>query len=401
MALSQQRPEAPESLMDLDQLNLLTPEQRRASAPHPAPEPESIAFLRKASRPQPGSWTLAMYQQLLAHLLAITPREETEQALGVETDDLLDAIIALGVWLGQSKGGSKHRALPVSEVTGRLFWDEQPREGVVLPEGYEPKAVRRRDVRRSLANIVEHRPDEETLRRFVIRRDHFVVSVLTYGDVASTHVMVAHGHLQTLHKAAFASDQHFAPERGRMMVEAYDLLDIARADGAACIAELAAMAYAEELDLSRIKSLIVRSRWMAEGDLAGIKVALESYGNLGDAGKLRKELRFLDKKLASGLAYLQPVMIGELNDGQVFRLVQSMGLPTEETSHNLEDTVRAWIDEAGLTGDSDQLYAAGIQAWRAELEEEFKVALRKRAAGDFEWATELNAALLDCGRARR
>lgn len=324
----------------------------------------------------------------------ISVRQIAETA-GISEDDVVKLVLELGTWLGQSINAGKGAVVyEYSQAPGEVVEDIEGVLGqmdlfktntenyVVLPPGLEAEKVGR-DMSKSVAQIVRGAPDETMLRRWLLRKHHSIRQVLGFEMVAAVHRFAQLGRLQDLEHLVARGNGN--PQLAVVLVEAYDLLDVARGDALAALDELASGTI---VDIDRIGVLVARVAWLAEASFGRIQRRLEmAREGAGDVAPIVSAL----KRLCHG-THLRPGRVGELTDGQVRCLCRAVGLDIEGACHKEVETVRGWVMETNPS-DADLLIADGVRALRAGCGEVFKESLKKRACGQLDWADSLNEAL--------
>lgn len=370
-------------------------------------EPESITKLRDLSPERP---TPVSCQQLTTLVKMLDEAwygpENIARVTGLSAAEVLTLIGELGTWLGtkgtgrqQAAATSTADAAPVEALIARtragadqLSLFAQHQDGlVIVPAGFEAKATKR-ELDKSIWQIVQNKPDEALLRRFLLRRYHRIHQVLTFPVVAAVHRIAQLGRLGEIDKLA-SNGKWVNPELARVLVEAYDLLDVARIDAVAAIDTMVALAEAPVIDRTALKGAMSRARFLAEADVVRVSraVELEAAGTEVDA--VRPALVRLAARVGDAPWSYRPADIAELNDGQVQRICAAAGLDLEAPAFQVEDSVRTWIVDAGFELEVDLLLPDGVRATQAGLGEVFQDALRRRAEEQLDWADELNEQL--------
>ena len=320
------------------------------------------------------------------------------KASGLDEDGVIKLVLDLGTWLGQSINAGRGAVVyEHSLAPGEIVEDQDGVEGqmslfkahtdeyVVLPPGMETAKVGR-DMSKSVAQIVRGAPDEAMLRRWLLRKHHSIRQVLGFEIVAGVHRFAQVGRLADLEELVVRREGN--PELARLLVEAYDLLDVARGDA---LDALDALASRDDLDLDAVETLVARASWLAEASFGRIQRRIDLVR--GGAGEVVDVLNAVVRLAASSASVFRPASDGALSDGQVRCQVPKAGLDLEGVTHKEVETVRSWVSDADLTADADLLISDGVRALRAGCGELFRESLQKRAAGDLAWAQDLNEKL--------
>lgn len=352
----------------------------------PRSEREAIDALRILADHPVGAGTSPQTVRLVVDLLAAAEFRDTIAArTGLSPDQLMELVVEFGTWLGQSRRGAGAPALAPHEA-GRLFAVAHDGGQILVPHGFEPKLAGR-DVSRAVANIVAAAPDDALITRFVIRRDHQVVIPLTWGYVSTVHVVAQLGRLDEFEDLARRDAGKPNVALARVVVEAFDLLDVAREDAVKAVKYLTGLA-SGAFDRAAFERSVTAVEWVGEREARRL-------GRLADIDEtaVRKEVTALAQAVAVDPARWAPARVGDLTGAHVLRIAQRAGIDTAASYREEENEARTAIAAAGLRLDLDQLLGVGVQALRAGLGDVFATALTRRATGDLDWAEDLNAAL--------
>lgn len=340
-------------------------------------------------------------------------------ATGLPADVVFDLIIDLGTFLGQSvNGGQGAKVLEAAEAPATVVEAVRPRKGgpstnqlglfsvhtdefVVMPHGFE-RASAGRDLTKAIPQIVRSQPNEATLRRWLMRRYHRIHKVLTFDIVAVVHRVAQLERLDELDQVCVRNGRTLT-ELARVFVEAFDFLDVARADAAKAVRTLCDLADVADLTVEPMRSTIDRSmrqaEWLHEGVFTRLRRSFDISCDLGEDRQLAKSLKILQRTVDEQRASWEPRHVADLSDGQVLRLSSREGLNVDMVRFDESEVVRNLVWAAGLGSDADLLIADGVRAVRAGLHDEFAAALSRRAEGELEWADDLNRRLAAVARA--
>lgn len=322
--------------------------------------------------------------------------EQISDAAGLARVHAITTIVDLGTWLGQSiNAGADCKVFtmddaPYADVAQPSLFKGHSDDFVILPWGFERSAAGR-DLSKAVAQIVRAKPDEAMMRRWLMRRYHRIRQVLGFETVALIHRLCQIGRLGEVDQLPSRGEFNF--DLARILVEAYDLLDVARGDAVSSIEAL--MTHADEVldrnmapNLALIETNLVNGGWLSEATLGRLLAALKENSERAVVvlSQFRRSVN------ASPVTY-RPQAVAALTDGQVRRLAEREGLRLEGASYQEAETIRSWVSDAGMGSDADLLVADGIRAFRAGLGQLFQDALTRRAEGDLTWADELNDAL--------
>lgn len=358
---------------------------------------EAIERLRALAPTRATPVTLNQVQDLVAMIgEGYYSLDQVTNQLGLERPQVIELVVDLGTWLGQSVNAGAGVPVvayadaegAVEDVAGQpqmtLFKRAAP-NGVVLPPGFGRKEAGR-DLSKAVGQIAAAAPDEAMLRRYLMRRYHRIHQVLSFETVTLVHRLAQIGRLgevdQLVERAGLNT------ELARVLVEAYDLLDVARQDAVDAVRHLLAAIERGETDPAALRPLAAEARWLHQAAFTRLTEVLDDP----TASPVRTDaaLAQFRRTVHLEVATFAVRSVAELNDGHVRRLCEREGLRLEGTHFTEAETVRSWVTDAGMQSDADLLVADGIRAHRAGLGELFQQALALRAEGDLAWAEELN-----------
>lgn len=331
-------------------------------------------------------------------------------ATGLAPADVVSTVVDLGTWLGQSvNAGAKATTVDFdravaqhrtgTDAVGRPTLFPGHSDGcVIVPPGFDRRSVGR-DLGKAIAQIVTASPDEATLRRWLMRRYHRIHQVLSFELVALVHRLTQIGRLGEVDQLCERNGA-FNAELARILVEAYDLMDVARADAVEAVDRIADPSVR---NLSEVAMEFPRASWLNEAEFARLDRALDSGNEVLADAALAEFRRCVERGRARRASHgdvelLRPAGVTELLDAQVQRLAEREGLRTAAVEGTKADMVRSWVVASGQQPDADLLVAEGVRAERAGLGKEFREALARRAKGDLDWSAELNEALATVAR---
>lgn len=333
--------------------------------------------------------TLASICGLRDSLLMCVPLQQTAQALDVDPSQVLDWVGKLGTWL-------THAATPVEADSYLVVDEDQPalftstagtvRPMVAIPAGYERRAAHKRDVVKALKAIVTSNPDDTVLARWIDHAFPVLAKVLKYTHLTTVHQFASLGRLDEIDQLNPKSATF-----NELLVTAWDQLTVALDDARAGITVL--VSDTDDLDL--LTEACQRSWWLAEARISRIRrqvdACRERPGPVTLAG-LRSMRDDLGRQVRSSPQDLLPSDIGQLSQGQVMRLAQSIGLQTVDNDRSEEVEIRARLRDMGVDTDLDRLVRRGIAATQAGIVEEFWAAMDARISGDPSWSEQLSDA---------
>lgn len=267
-------------------------------------------------------------------------------------------------------------------------WKRRHKDQVIaVPESFGQDALgrnRQRNVARAWATLYTHAPSDAVLTRYLARK-HTVAKtvVVTYGALCA---ICAFARLGRAHELEAVSAQ--APFR-QMVTEATRLLDVALNDAQRALDVLLAQADEDsDLDQGTIVNATLQAAWLNEAQMRKIQNIAEAGTGELTRRRLRLELRHLGKLVTAQPQLYRVVGAGQLNQGQICRLAQSLGFKTEPDADDRQLIVgiRTELAKRGLDADRDQLIPAAIQAAHNGELEEFLAGLDLRATDPAAWA---------------
>lgn len=231
----------------------------------------------------------------------------------------------------------------------------------------------------------------QLLQRWVLRRYWGLRAPLTYPVVATVAMIASLGRIEELDEVAHIGGEP-NPHTASLLVEAWDFLTVGVDDSVRAVQRICADAHdVADLDSAELDRAVLRLRTLHEGIATRLERELRSARAAQEPNRWRAAAEEFARRVAGDPARWNPE-IGELNSAQILRLVGTAGIPTEEPSHHIEADVRGWISEEGLGAElATPLLWHGVSLTAAGHGEAFRAALKRRAAGDLHWATELNA----------
>lgn len=251
-------------------------------------------------------------------------------------------------------------------------------EAVTIPVGFERKAFHKRDVAKALAAIVVTDPDDDTIARFIARKYQTQARVLTFPHVTQVWFFARLGRLDELDRVNPANHVF-----GELLVEAYDLLDVARQ---AAIDGINLLVQGDASDLDAIEAACQKASWVAEADIRRIsKMVTLAKARSGSLRLLERELSFFAQRVRQSPGAYRPQEVADLNLGHINRIAAAAGLDVENDERADEIEVRQTLKNLGFTSDLDRLVPEGVRAVRAGKGDEFFEVMDQRRDGNTEW----------------
>lgn len=388
-------------------------------------EPAVITRLRARSATGPVVPTIAQLRRLRDELrLADTTLDRTSRLVGLPPDQVLETVTDMGKWLLQSnklelpalvtpdeyrdkvaKLGPKSLRYK-DHAAGQLSMFNMPSRPAAkrrkeqleyvapAPEGFLDEGTR--TLHKPLAALLAHDISDDQIDRWVARTFTASLPMLTFPVVAAVWRMATLGMLDRLDQVSPS------PNFAKVAVEAWELLEYARYDAIVSVATLiGSILEAADAPLnderrrrlaSDAASLAERTRWVCEQDLLRVARAARTLETDPRVQRIFVgELKNLRQR-----AYTHPGVyrigdIGKIREGQMIRIAQLAGLPTEAPDPRGAADIRRRIRQLDLGRDADQLVPNAVVASQAGRLDEYLNILVARASGDVTWLDQMLA----------
>ena len=367
------------------------------------PEIEALRSMefKNEAPPVPFDQYCTLVEMLVA---ASSSRTEIEEALGIDTDILLEAVVELARFMHATRGNpqvevlgtwsqvehaaqpklpgfinavtvpsSKRKVTPAPETKAKKGTAKAAIVGIVVPDGFSRQELHR-DVESSLTAIVALQPSNDDVKRFIQRHYQRTQQPLSFEMLCAVWMFARLDRLSGLHNVASASS--FIHN----CVQAWDTLEVTRRDAMDALVTLETATDSTELHIAASKLLPL---WEAEA--RDLQRLLEISGP--ESAAFERARAWLTRRVSVGQLVVDSV--ADLSEGQVRRIAMLVGLDTEVISRNEESHIRQHLVRLKLDRDAEQLIPIGVVAVRAGMEEEFFHACRLRAAGDEKWDAPL------------
>ena len=253
-----------------------------------------------------------------------------------------------------------------------------------MPEGFEKTSAFKRDVSKAFCAIIERKPDDEVITRFLQRHYGKNTKVLTFPMVASVWFFLKLGRAEELSEVSPG-----IPEFLETVIDSYDLLEVSRRDAIEVVDHLCS----ENVDysnLSYMSDILKKSYWLCEGDFQIIQRKLDTVLLRGSAlQSLQVEIDRFKTRVKNNPNRYKPSSVSELTLGQIRRITQLSGIDVDNDAKDLENNVRERLKNLGLTSDLDKLLPAGVKAARIGRDEDFFEILQSRKLGEIDWHLQL------------
>jgi hypothetical protein len=343
---------------------------------------KAASLLRSAARPTVASSIEQLRQRVADHsgpditldilekLVVSAARRDDIQAMathtGLDVTDVAATVSDLGTWLSHV-----HGAPPIRLVRSGDF--EQPTLFVLpkanevqrleLPAGFSPRELGR-DIRASLAAVMSRQPDRDELQRFT-DRNHMNIGpwpVATFEIIAGVAFFARLGRLDDL--ATISPDSVSFNER---IVKAYDILDVARQDGLAALADV----LVSPADTEDLVTPMARARVLFDPQLVRLARLVDRLDTSDEVPLLfERERQSLAHRIITATRQWVPAGVHDLDDAQVRRIAAGAGVALERDRH-VENETRDRLVALGREADADVLVPTAMDAIAAGAQDEF------------------------------
>jgi len=338
---------------------------------------------------QPSKPTVEQVAQVSEDLANGTDLHDTAAKMGAVTQEageklVLDIVATFGTWLAHSLGRAEvdyRYAADDPQPTLFPLENENSNGMVTVPSGYEPNGRHRRDVDKALCTIVHYAPDKTVISRFVARTYATRQDRFGYPIIAGVWKFAACGRLGTIDKVS--DDLGFQEH----VLEAFDLLDVAREDAIAAIKELLTTAAKTP---EEILVICDKSYWLDEQGFASLRRSAEAaMTNEGALDRMKRDAGILARKAAMHTGRYMPGQVSDLTLGQVRRICTSAGIRVEPEGRAEESDIRATLKTMGFAVDADRLVPEALRCAEKGTLDEFWAVMTARAEGDPTWSDQL------------
>lgn len=271
----------------------------------------------------------------------------------------------------------------------------------VIPDGYDRDSGHGRDVHASLAAVLAQPVDDAEIIRFVDRTYTESTVTLDADHVRLLHWLATHGLASKLLELAgkrvevrdgrevvVDADAPGNPTLARMMVQAYDLLEVARADAVRALGRVVRGLVTEPAD---VKAALVVARWLAPGPIGRVvRLAERCEANSGQP-RLRQifdtQVSTFGHSVRTSPDAFVVRDVADLSAAHLTQLLTLSGLTVDDSEEKAAaNELRARLVEMGLRNDLDRELPEALRAWRAGRLEEFYASRQARLEGDPDWA---------------
>jgi hypothetical protein len=285
---------------------------------------------------------------------------------------ITDIVATFGTWLAHSLGKSD-TVYPYAETCDTNV-------STCIPLGYIPTDGNKRDLSKALSAILYHAPECGVVERFVSRTYTNTSRPLTYAIVSGVWGMCVHGRLDNI--KLVSGDLVFLGQ----VVDAFDLLDIARIDAVTGVNQLTT-----DSDVCDVLKQCDMSYWLDEHNFARLRGAA-AISNVNDAGakRFRYELDSFLTRVRSNPKKYNPASVGELTLAQIRRISVLSGLPLEQSNKVEETEIRKILKNMNLDRDLDILVPRALLCAQDGKLDKFWTIMSSRVDGNNDWFTHLS-----------
>lgn len=338
---------------------------------------------------QPSKPTVEQVAQVSDDLAKGIDLYDTAAKMGAATQEVgeklvLDIVATFGTWLAHSLGRAEVDYRYAAEDPQPTLFpiENEASDGTIkVPAGYEPSGRHRRDVDKALCTIVHYAPDKTVISRFVARTYGTRQDRFGYPIIAGVWKFASCGRIGTIDKVS--DDLGFQEH----VLEAFDLLDVAREDAVAAIKELL-----ETAVRTPEETLVIcdKAYWLDEQGFASLRRSAEAAKtNEAAKDRMQRDAGILARKAAMHPARYLPGQVSDLTLGQVRRICTSAGIRVEPEGRAEEADIRATLKSMGFAVDADRLVPEALRCADKGTLDDFWAVMQARAEGDPTWSDQL------------
>lgn len=370
--------------------------QKQRTVPTKADLDATVDMLRSLAKEDDSQSEVAQLSKVL-ELTALGHDPHTiAQQLGLSRRELADSIRALG-----KRFKSRTFELPEQQSTMLFPIDPDPEVLATLTPRRRKQLQAKEEgqraanllppiwvaefhestVRKAVAAIRDNTTPSEELKALALRAASASFlpgsTFVTYPSLRATWRMIQLGQLDR-----FARSEDLPVRAAQTVVAAYDALESARADGVAALQRLLEGPGADELD-----ALTVRARPLFEAPVTRLEQVLERTHDRADLADFRERAWRQFVNSVHGVEF--PHDVSQLNEGQVLRVAEALGIDPEPSIDAGFRDAEAKLTELGLEEDAPWLQGVWIAASSGNREADFWKAIDRLIAGDSEWTESL------------
>ncbi len=369
-------------------------------------EPESISRMR--NRSMESDWASAFNEvvvlEVIELLSAVTPRDEIAAKLSKSPGDVEQLVKTFGTWIAHTNKGAKLPSFKFKLVSGQeqseLFANEtlrglEAKRGsgtfVTIPLGFDKASGAKSQCEQSIARLLYDAPKVEQVTRFLARaQSSNAAPVISGRDIFTLWQFDVIERIEELDSVA--SSKTFA----QRFVLSWDAVQGKFEEAAAAVSAIATFDD-DTGDLESLRSAIDVAMWTAQAQMVRLAMIVDTAleAGTGTNKALSAELRRIRSRITTSPADFAPTALWHLNQGQVMRLIEALGLAEASDHRRTESGMRDTLLERGLRKDVDFLLPIGIEAMRVGCEDAYWTAVDAFTVGDPRWRDELADALAD------
>lgn len=373
-------------------------------------EPEAIAKLRSISRQESSPPTLTQMKLLRDSILRNRSLGRTARLMGCDEEETLSILIDFGGWLRQTtraelpllvEAPAKTTASKRNTIRRGSGSSDSKANGAtagkltaVAPPGF--LSAGGKSVHKPLAAVIEARPNDQQIERWMARTYTASLPLVTFPVVAAVWRFATLGSISKLTEVS--PNASFA----KVAVDAWDILESARTAGQEAVSQLAGPACrlaTHPMDDSQVQAFASRVKyharaagWLSMKDLNRIVEAADAAStDPRRLSKLASELRYFSHQVKAQPSVYRRNDVSEISEGQMLSICRAAGLPTDPPDTSRVTELRARIKQLGLAEEADQITPNAVVADQAGKLEEFMDAVKARADGREEWVGMLRS----------
>ena len=339
---------------------------------------------------QPPKPSVEQVKQIVDDLVARIDLSGTGAKMGLASQEageklVLDVVATFGTWLAHSVGRAEvGHVYAVADPQPTLFPVETAENSdgkIVIPYGYEPTGPHRRDVDKALCTIVHYKPDVTVVSRFVARTYATRQDRLGYPIIAGVWKFAVCGRLASIDRVS--DDLGFQEH----VIEAFDLLDVAREDA---VRAASALIGAESWTPEEIILACDKAYWLDEPGFLSLRRNAEiAQRNPSALDRCQREAASLGRRIALHPNRYFPEEVSSLALGQIRRICSNAGIRVEPENRAEEAEIRSTLKTMGFSGDADRLVPEALRCADKGTLDSFWAVMQARAEGDQSWSEQL------------
>ena len=367
-----------------------------------------LAIDRMRSRSEETDWASSFNEdeilQVIALLSKVTSKSDIAEQLDKEPAYVEKMVKTLGTWIAHTSKGKKvpdFKFEYVSTDSDLQLFETGNRKGirtkkgvgtiVAIPLGFDKASGAKSQCEQSIARLLFDTPTAEQLTRFLARVQSVnATPVISGRDIYALWEFDSIGRIEEIDQV---SDSKTFAQR---FVLAWDVMS-AKLETTAFAVEVINTFPEEGGNHELLCDAIDTAMWASQAHLTRLAATIGSFdpANAASVRAFTAELRLVQKRIESKPTEFAPTQLWNMNQGQVLRLVEALGLAERENQRATELQMRDQLVEMGLNKDLDLLLPIGVEAERVDCLDDFWVSVEEFQAGNPNWREVLLEAVAD------